>query len=375
MRIFYFHQYFKQASEAGPHRSFWLAKHLAEQGNEVVLFSGGKKWGEEVEICENFSVVYTGTPYDQQLNFWGRIWAFIGYVLSALVLSTARPKPDLLYCSSTPLTVAVIGLYYRFAFGIRYILELRDSWPWVPIDMGILKGKMAKIFSLILEKFSYQQSNGIVALSPPTMDRVKEMCPSVRCCLVSNFAEKWPETINHNKEHKVAVRPYILYAGALGRANGVEKLKALAKILKEHFPEFKLLVVGKGTEAHQLMGLESVVLKSEIPHTEMAGYYENAMACVVSFADFRALESVSPNKFFEAMAYKKPILLLHYGWLEEVLIEYGLGATIDLQDEKEAFKLISALLKNKTSRPNEEVIQRFSLAAQLPIWYSFLRSW
>jgi hypothetical protein len=77
-----------------------------------------------------------------------------------------RLKSDKLFVTSTPLTVAIPALIYKFVKRKPFVFEVRDVWPEVPVSLGVIKNKVLIKFASFLEKLAYKHAEHIVSLSP-----------------------------------------------------------------------------------------------------------------------------------------------------------------------------------------------------------------
>ena len=71
-------------------------------------------------------------------------------------------KKDLIYATSTPLTVAIPALLLKLFLGKKYLFEVRDLWPEVPIQLGYLKNRFLIFLSYSLEYLAYYFSSAVI---------------------------------------------------------------------------------------------------------------------------------------------------------------------------------------------------------------------
>ena len=57
---------------------------------------------------------------------------------------------DIIFASSTPLTIGLPALAARWIKGVPFIFEVRDLWPELPVAMGVIKNPiLIKTLSLL----------------------------------------------------------------------------------------------------------------------------------------------------------------------------------------------------------------------------------
>src|SRR5207245_4909798 len=83
-------------------------------------------------------IVQINIVYSNQHGFFVRVLGFVLFGVLACREVMRRPA-NLIFASSTPLTVAIRSLWGRLFKRIPYVLEVRDLWPDLPIAMGIIR--------------------------------------------------------------------------------------------------------------------------------------------------------------------------------------------------------------------------------------------
>ena len=178
VRITYIHQYFKTPAESGAVRSWYLATGLANAGYKVTVITGGKV--NKIVQFDRFTVHYIADSYNHNKDIIGRIWAFIGFMCKAYWLAAKLPKPDLVYATSTPLTILIPALFLKWTQGIPFIFEVRDLWPEAPIALGFLKRPLVKYLAQKFAKTGYIEAEAVVALSPDMKNVIQYLVPKAQ---------------------------------------------------------------------------------------------------------------------------------------------------------------------------------------------------
>lgn len=360
MKIIYIHQYFKTPTEGGAVRSYYLAKGLVDAGHTVEMITGGAKNGYDQRWIEGIKVHYLPVSYDQNFGFFRRISSFLSYVSKAKKLIKKLPRPDLLYVTSTPLTTGLIGLWAKKHLAMPYIFEVRDLWPQAPIEVGVIKNSLVKSYLYSLEKRIYQHALSLVALSPGIADHLRKVAPEKQIHLIPNFSdlgsffpmEKEEKLLHH---HGLENALTIAYTGALGKVNAVDELLNLAEMAKSKGKNWQFLIMGKGSHETQLkkIALEKALTRvhfipfgSKEKVNEILSLTDFAW---ISFAHLPVLKTNSPNKFFDALAAGKAILVNHKGWVYDLVKTHQLGVSCQPSKLEPAFAKLEKLAEN----PNE----------------------
>ena len=183
MQILYFHQHFSTPLGAGGLRSYQFARRLVAAGHDVTMvcgsydgvhtglesaFSGGRRQG----IVDGIKVVELDLPVSNSDGFLKRSVAFLKFAAAGIRYALAS-RYDVLFATSTPLTAGLPGIAARWLRGKRFIFEVRDLWPELPRDMGVITNPIVLGAMSVLEWVSYNSSIRRVGLSPGIVQGVE----------------------------------------------------------------------------------------------------------------------------------------------------------------------------------------------------------
>ncbi|MEZ6083391.1 MAG: glycosyltransferase family 4 protein [Phycisphaerae bacterium] len=174
MHILYIHQYFATPHGNTGTRSFEFAKPLVSAGHRVtMLTSTAQLTTNDLESAEGqrvakfvsgIDVVALNVPYDQRMDSYGT-WAFSVFMFLACWNVLRIPKVDVIFATSTPLTIAVPAVVGHLLRRIPYVFEVRDLWPDVPVALGYVRNRVIIWMIKRLELMAYRFADAIV-LSP-----------------------------------------------------------------------------------------------------------------------------------------------------------------------------------------------------------------
>ena len=358
VRLIYIHQYFRTPEQGGAVRSYHLAKGLVQAGIGVEMITAHDRSTYDQRWIDGVRVHYLPVAYDQKYGFLKRSLAFWSFVVRAKKLVRKLPRPDLLYITSTPLTTGLIGLWAKKRLALPYIFEVRDLWPEAPIQVGAVRNPTLKKLLRSLEKRIYDQALSLVALSPGIASHLRNTSPEREVALIPNFSDLetfFPTERNQKLATKVGLSSglTIAYTGALGRVNAVEELLDLAEMAQKRAKNWNFLIMGRGSHAEKLAQITEARCLRNV-HFIHFGAKEKVNEILsladfawISFAHLPVLKTNSPNKFFDALAAGKAILVNHRGWVFDLVKTHGLGISCLPGKMEAAFAKLETLEQNR----------------------------
>lgn len=380
MRIIYFHQYFNTPDMSGGTRSYEMARRLVAAGHDVHVITS---WLKETDEETWFTTIEAGIQvhwfpnfYNNKMSYSERIKAFSRFAYYATKKGRSL-KADLVFATSTPLTIAIPAIFTAQALKIPMVFEVRDLWPELPIAMGALNNKLAQKLAYSLENWAYKNSSSIIALSPGMKQGiVKTGYPKERVAVIPNSSDNDLFTVDaesissFRKDYEwLQDRPLIVYTGTFGYINGVGYLVDLAEQLKKLNPEIRILLIGDGIEFEKvkLFAKEKGVLNTnlfimkQIPKKQVPVVLNSATLCTALFIDKPEMRANSANKFFDALAAGKPILINYGGWMVDLIEKNKCGlVTWNKSIEQAALEVVSLI--GDTSTLNEYALNAKKLA-------------
>lgn len=336
MRITYIHQHFVLPGEPGGSRPYEFARRMVAAGHEVTMICGQQE-ALDAEI-DGIKVKRLKIPYANEMTTAQRIGSFISFLVRASVVA-ARIPADVVFASSTPLTVAVPGIVAKVVRRAPLVSEIRDLWPQVPIELGYLRNPVAIFAARLLEKTFYAASTEIVALSPSMAEGVAEVAPKKPVTVIPNASDF--ARFDIAAEKRAAFRAeqgwgddiVAVYAGGFGMSYQLQWIVDLAaKLHAEGHSGIRFVLIGRGSDSAELhrsaaaAGLDADAMFLGFQPKEVTAQYVAAADVALSpLRDDPCLEGNSLNKVFDAMAASRPVVFNHGGWLAEAATEAGSG--------------------------------------------------
>ncbi len=349
MHILYIHQHFATPAGSTGTRSYEFARRWVKAGHKVTLITGYYDIGglqvnktlNRKQTIEGINVVIVGTKYSNKQSYLRRIISFMSFCLLSIYASIRANGVDVIYASSTPLTVGIPAMAIKWARRVPFVFEVRDQWPEIPIELGVIKNRFLIKILLWLEKTIYKSCSWIVALSPGQAEGIKEV-----------LADEKPIAVIPNSCDIDVFRPEIdgsavrqrrgwgdklvlLHTGAMGKVNSLNFVIEAAERLKDH-SDIIFVLIGDGNQKSSLesevkkLGLANVEILSSVPKRELSEFYAAADAGLVIIGNYPIIEHNSANKFFDSLSAGKAVLINYSGWQRKILEENEAGFGCDL---------------------------------------------
>jgi len=306
------------------------------------------------------NVYWAPIRYANKMNFIAKFFSYISYIGYVMIIGK-KLKFDLIIASSTPLTVAIPALILKKLKSTKFVFEIRDLWPQLPIAVGALKSSILIRLAQFIEEKTYASAEQVIALSPGMASELNGRIPDEKLSVVTNLSDMNAFSVSdqkgvefRNKFPGISNGPLVVYSGAFGRINGVSYVLEIADEMKKINPNVQFLLAGDGYEKEKLrmqskkLGLlnEHLFIIDYIPKSEMPSLLSAATITTSFFIDLPEMEHNSANKFFDGLAAGKPIMINYGGWQAKLLMESGAGFIIPPNDPTGAAEKLNEVILN-----------------------------
>ena len=354
----------------GGTRHFDFAGELVKKGYKVKIFAcdvilGKSKEHAKLEEKKLYSIEnINGVEFiwiraaTYERNNWRRSWNMLTFAINCYkVGSKFKDKPEVIIGSSPHPFTAFAAVKLAQKLKVKFFFEIRDLWPQVIVDMGKLNQYHPITQAMrLLEKYLYRAADKIIVLAEGSKNYligkrgIKE--PKILCL---------PNGVHLNnfyyKEDRDVLRKLydftkftLIYTGAHGPANALDTILRTADKLKEN-KKIEIVLVGDGILKEKLlkqskeMKLNNVRFLEPVPKDEIPGILTAADAAIITLKKVKVFSyGVSPNKLFDYMAARKPIICAVEGEMAEKINKIGCGISTIAEDEKSMAEAIISLI-------------------------------
>lgn len=363
MKILYIHQYFVTPNQPGGTRSYWISKELAKRGHQVVMITSTNKHHPEqqIEMIDGIEVHYIKNSYSSYMTKAQKVRSFIRFVKNSIKEAGKVKDVDMVFATSTPLTVGAVALWLKKFKGYKYVFEVRDLWPEFPIQIGAIRNSFIIKALRAFERRIYEKSEHVVALSPGMMDGVIAAgTQESQVSMIPNMSKPdvfYPHEPNIEVANQFGIDTNdfnIIHFGSMGPANGLNYIIEAAKLCQEQgLKNVKFIFMGDG--ATQPI-LKKMVEEYGLTNVKFLGSHKMSVVsevvnlCDISMTSFKnlpVLATNSPNKLFDSLSAGKPIVVNSEGWTKDLAEKEECGFFVDPENPHDFVDKIKLYKDNK----------------------------
>ncbi|MBN1461625.1 MAG: glycosyltransferase family 4 protein [Armatimonadetes bacterium] len=372
LHVLYIHQHFTTNEVPFGPRSYDYARYLVRMGHRVTVLCGSTFLGKTKLAqskrglvrhltAEGIEIVMIAVPYSNYMGFLGRALSFLAFAFLATISALMVRDVDVVYATSTPLTVGLPALACRFFRGIPYCFEVRDLWPEIPVALGILKNRILIAISERAETAFYRHAHTVVGISQGIVDRLAARgVPRERLAVLYSGVDLALYDNTSPDPAGIAAlglgnRFVAVYAGSVSTVNHLDYLLDVAARVTPD-PRIAILIIGDGrerprleTEARQ-RGLGNVVFAGPFPKAQLAGLLKASHVGINSAKDMEVFRPVMANKFFDYLGAGLPIVSNHPAEITRFLEELKIGKEFPADDPSSMAAFFVWLADNPAAR-------------------------
>jgi colanic acid biosynthesis glycosyl transferase WcaI len=266
------------------------------------------------------SVFHTAMPLKAG-GLWQRAVGWLGFhVLSVVAAVTAVGRVQVIFAPSPPLTIGLAAWLIARLKGARFIYNVQELYPDTAVALGALRPGMLLSLLYSAERFIYRQAFAVAVIGKGMRERIvaKGIAPT-KVRLIPNFVDtatiaERPKDNPFSRAHGLHDRFVVMYAGNIGRAQGLEVLLDAAALTGDR-KDIVYAIVGEGAlraelmEAARARSLGNVTFVEQQPYERVPDIYGASDVNVVPLAESLVDDAV-PSKVYRIMAARRPVLAI-----------------------------------------------------------------
>lgn len=335
MKILVYSHFYKPETGAAVIRTEYFVKALRSAGHEVLIvtpkpnYPFGKiieEYKRETIITDKKeNVIYLPIAFVGTHSPLGRLLSYLSYSFySFFFLLFRNYKPDVVISSSPPIFTSLSAVIYARIKRSKFIFDIRDIWPDIGIELGILKKGILTSGLSAIEKFILNRSDKIIVTAEGDKQNIlAKIGDKDKCEIIYNGADT--EIFKPlSKEEKQKIRAehglpqdkkILVYFGSYN--HGMNDIETLAEFLssdelRKENPFF--LSIGSGDNLNYLINK----IRGKIEFKTIESLPANKVAKLVAASDISVIPRKAirrdtggniPVKCFESWAAGIPVLL------------------------------------------------------------------
>lgn len=350
-----------------------LTRYWADDGDQVTVLTGmpnhptgiipveyrGAK--RRIEQVDGHRVVRTWVYATPNEGVVKKTLGHLSFMVSSVLLGGRASGPADVVVASSPTFFSIFSAWLLAKLKrASLVVEIRDLWPAIFVELGVLTNKQVIWVLERLELWAYRTADAVVVVSEGFRDDlIRRGVPGEKVHTIRNGVDlsrfqpggdPGPGREFLGIDHDEVL---VLYIGAHGISHGLEGVAEAAALLSERSVRFAF--VGEGAAKPKLvsriaeLGLHDVVLRDGVPRDEVAGLLAAADICLVPLRDVPLFTTFIPSKIFEYFGTGKAVVGAVRGEPAEILRGGG-ALVVDPGDPKALAAAIDELIDDPGRR-------------------------
>lgn len=296
----------------------------------------------------------------------GIIFNYFSFIVSGFFWKTfTKVKADLVFTFGvSPMTQALVGVWYAKRRKIPHYLYVQDLWPEnVQVVAGINSPIVIKPISRMVNRI-YKRCDKIFATSPSFVEEIQKRIFDGDDKNKAIYLPQYAEELYFKSEEKSSLIPQdgalnVTFTGNIGMAQGLEILTQAAVILKSKDMKVRFNIVGDGRNRENFCnGIKKLnveeyfnMLGWKAPE-EIPSILSASDAAFISFANDPLYSMTIPAKLQSYMACGTPILASACGETKRIIEESECGFVSSLGSAEELVDNIISFVNTSLSQRN-----------------------
>ena len=332
MNIVYFSHYFTPEIGAPSARIYDLSQYWLESDNHVEVATcfpnhpHGKLYPEyklqryKSEEVDGIQTHRTWSYITPNKGFIKKTLGHVSFWVSSYLFSVKRlSQPEIIIGTSPTFFAAMAALNAASRRKVPFVMEVRDLWPAIFVELGVLTNK--SIISVLerWEMWMYKRATKIVTVTEAfRQNLIDRGIPAEKVHTIPNGADTnyWiPQEKPAALSKKLGLENkfIVLYIGTHGISQALHSVVNAAHLLKTE-TNVHFLFVGAGADKEKLkqmsqdLALTNITFHDPVKKGEMNDFYALSDVCLIPLRDIPLFDTFIPSKMFEIMAMARPMI-------------------------------------------------------------------
>jgi glycosyltransferase involved in cell wall biosynthesis len=333
MRILLVTHYFPPEIGAPQARLFEFARLWTQAGHEVTVLTGMPNHPTGVvpsryrrhlsleERVDGYRVVRTWLYATPNEGIARKTLGHLSFMATSLLFGMRSVGDPEVVVVSSPTFFSILSAWALARLRrSRFVVEVRDLWPAIFVQLGVLQNRWLIKALEAIELASYRAADAVVVVSEGFRENlVARGVSPTKVHVIRNGvdAERFRADLAGDPALRrlLGARPgdlLALYVGAHGISHGLTAVaEAAGKLLGE---PIQFAFVGEGAAKAELaervkeLGLDNVTFRGGVPREQVPSLLAVADVCLAPLRDVPLFSSFIPSKIFEYLGAGKPVI-------------------------------------------------------------------
>jgi colanic acid biosynthesis glycosyl transferase WcaI len=317
-------------------------------------YSGRWKVKETIDgVSVTRTWVYAGTGKSARI----RLANYLSFTLTALIVALTRPRPDVVFVESQPLSLGLVALLLRWLRHVPYIYNVPDLQVDVARQMGFMKNRIFLKLALGLENLCLRKSWKVSTVSHRFIEHfhgrglTREHITFLPNGADTEFLKPRPPSRELLDRWNLEGKKIFLYVGTHAYYHGLETLIQAATVLRDN-ADIVFLLVGDGPERNRLKEMVrqrrlANVIFATSPYEEMDQLYSISYTSIATLRNIKVAEGMRLSKIFPSLSCGVPVIYSGFGEAADLIRANDCGLVV----EPEKPQLLANAILRMSSEP------------------------
>ena len=399
LKILLLQQYYFPEMTGGARRAKELSEQFVKNGHSVTVFTAYPRdfrsmpgfQAKKYEVLNSVLVIRCNTIFSVAKNPIFRMLSYFIYVIHSFIYISQNRKKYNILISMAPLPSAIAAALANKLYKIIHHFDVPDILPDLGISAGMIKNKLFINFLYKLEKWVYNYSNSISAITHGQINNIinkgirKEKITYIPDWIDDTFFRQNLSKYKDEVSGKLVYpeKKLISFIGNIGVLQNPEIfLNIMMSLSEEKHDEFQFLFIGDGIMLPYLikkakkMNLSNVKFIGRVKREHIPAYMNLSHILVANYLPNKYMDICIPGKLYEYLMSKTPIIMGAKGEAANFINKHNAGIVVPPSDVNAFSKAIYDIIDEKFDyNPNYgEFIKDFSLTKIAKSYESVFKS-
>lgn len=320
------------------------------------IHAGYRSLAYDAEILNGITVHRNWTYVTPNNGIFRRSFGHLTFWLSARINTLHRLPPISCTIGTSPTFFAAMAARdCARRQRVPFIMEVRDLWPAVFRDLGVIRNRLLLAILERWEMALYRSAAHVVTVTDAFRENlIARGVPAEKITTITNGAdtEYWTvqnaDPVSLRKSLGLENKFVVLYCGAHGVSQGLSSHVRAANRLRDD-DTIRFVFVGDGADKARIenearsLGLRNVQFHCSTSQERVRDYYAMADVCMVPLRGIPLFDGFIPSKMFEIMSMSRPIVASLRGEAARILESSGAAVIVPPEDETAIARAVTAL--------------------------------